>query len=94
MAVLYNGDSYEASDEASGYMQHFSGGNLLDEYRIHHRHTFGSLSNFKCICGDFYMAMKVWGGLYLGFSNVKRSDIEAIDKIRTDIPKMTILYDS
>jgi hypothetical protein len=30
----------------------------------------------------------------LGFSNVKRNDIEAIDKIRSDIPKMTILYDS
>jgi hypothetical protein len=94
MAVLYNGDSYEASDETSGYMQHFSGGNLLDEYRIHHQHTFGSLSDFKRIWGDFYTAMKVGGGQYLGFSNVKRNDIEAIDKIRSDIPKMTILYDS
>jgi hypothetical protein len=53
------------------------------------------LSGFKRICGDFYMAMKVGGGgQYLGFSNVKRNDIEAIDKIRSDIPKMTILYDS
>jgi hypothetical protein len=94
MAVLYNGDSYEASDETSSYMQHFSGGNLLDEYRIHHQHTFGSLSDFKRICGDFYTAMKVGGGQYLGFSNVKRSDIEAIDKIGSNIPKMTILYDS
>ncbi|KAG0567670.1 hypothetical protein KC19_7G153100 [Ceratodon purpureus] len=84
----------EASDETLGYDQHFSGENLLDEYEIHDRHTFGSLSSFKRICRNFHTAMRVGRGQYLGFSNVKRSDIEAIDMIRRDIPKMTIRYDA
>lgn len=74
----------EASDETLGY----------DQYEIHDRHTFGSLSGFKRICRNFYTAMRVGRGQYLEFSNVKRSDIEAIDMISSDIPKMTIRYDS
>jgi len=95
--MFYDGDSYEAfyqlgdvavtpreaSDETLGY----------DQYEID-RHTFGSLSGFKRICRNFYTAMRLGRGQYLGFSNVKRSDIEAIDMIRSDIPKMTIRYDS
>ncbi|KAG0566006.1 hypothetical protein KC19_7G030900 [Ceratodon purpureus] len=99
MAMFYDiWDSYEASYQVGGVAatpREASDETLsYDQYEIHDRHTFGSLSGFKRICRNFHTAMRAGRGQYLGFSNVKRSDIEDIDTIRREIPKMTIRYDS
>jgi len=54
--------------------------------------------DFKEVCRDFYTDM-VEGNMtegeiqYLGFTHVRMRDIVHIDEIRSEIPKMRILYD-
>jgi hypothetical protein len=68
---------------------------LLSAYRIHDPHSFRSLVLFKKTCNDFYSLLErgVESCPYLGFTHVTRRDLEDIDEIRGEVPKMTILYD-
>ena len=66
----------------------------MSEYKISHPHAFRSLFGFKETCTTYYALVEEKGGSpYLGFTHVRMKNIEDIDKIRSQIPKMTIHYD-
>ena len=95
MALCDGGDS---GYEASSYTHRFQdGGNFLTEYGVARSHTFGSLFAFKDNCGAFYAEME-HGNMegetqYVGFTSVSMSDIDGIDDVRSELPRMRIFYD-
>jgi len=95
MAALYGGeyDFDYGTSPVSGHSEEVE--TLLSEYSIPEPHAFRSLDLFKETCKSFYTLLEEGEekNPHLGFSHVTMSDFEAIDEIRSEVPKMTIHYD-
>lgn len=68
----------------------------LTEYGVARSYKFRSLHTFKEDCMAFYAEME--GNMegetqYVGFTGVSMSDIDGIDDIRSELPRMRIFYD-